>query len=141
MERDALFRMNDISQAVVAVVDDDPRILESLESLLEAAGLNARVFSLAEDFLNGDHLSLTSCLVTDVRMAGISGLDLQRRVRRERPQLPVIFVTAHHDEEVKRRALEEGAAFLFYKPFDADELLQAIKLALIKPTGGNRKVL
>jgi FixJ family two-component response regulator len=133
--------MNDISQAVVAVVDDDPRILESLESLIESVGLKARVFSFAEDFLNGDHLSSTNCLVTDIRMDGIDGLDLQRRARLERPQLPVIFVTAHHEESVERRAFAEGAAFFFYKHFDAGELVQAIKLALTKPTGHNEEAL
>src|ERR1700692_4203570 len=116
--------MNVISQPIVAVVDDDPRIRESLESLIESAGVKARAFSLAEDFLYGDFLSATSCLITDVRMPGMDGLDLQRRVRLERPELPVIFITAHHDETVEQRALAQGAAFFFRKPFDVDELLR-----------------
>ena len=96
---------------------------------------------MAEDFLNGDYLCSTSCLVTDIRMAGMDGLDLQRRARLKRPQLPVIFITAHHDERVERDALAEGAAFFFHKPFGADELLHAIKLVLTRSTGRDQKTL
>jgi FixJ family two-component response regulator len=133
--------MNVISQSIVAIVDDDPRIRESLESLIESAGVKARVFPLAEDFLYGDFLSATGCLITDVRMPGMDGLDLQRRVRLERPELPVIFITAHHDETAEQRAFAQGAAFFFHKPFDADELLRAIKLALGKPAENHDKAL
>jgi FixJ family two-component response regulator len=131
--------MNVISKPIVAVVDDDPRIRESLESLIESAGLKARVFSLAEDFLHGELLAETSCLITDVRMPKMDGLELQRRVRLERPELPVIFITAHHEERIEQRALAQGAALFVRKPFDADELLRAIKLAVSKPPGGNEK--
>jgi FixJ family two-component response regulator len=131
--------MTSITQPIVTIVDDDPRLLESLESLIQSAGLKARVFSLAEDFLSGDDLSSTSCLVTDIRMTGMNGLDLQRRARVKRPQLPVIFITAHHDEGVEQEAFEEGAAFFFYKPFDADKLLRAIKLVLTKPIDINER--
>ena len=127
--------MNAISQPIVAVVDDDPRVRESLESLLESAGVKARVFSAAEDFLHGDLFSATSCLITDVRMPGMDGLELQRRVRLERPELPVIFITAHQDEATEQRAFAQGAAFFFHKPFDASALVRAIKLALSKPAG------
>ena len=120
------------SQQIVAVVDDDPRIRESLDGLLESAGVKARVFSTAEDFLSGDLLSATSCLITDIRMPGMDGLDLQRRVGIERPGIPVILITAHHDEAAELRAFGQGAAFVFHKPFDADELLQAIKKAISK---------
>jgi FixJ family two-component response regulator len=127
------------SQATVVVVDDDPRIRESLESLIESAGLSARTFPLAEDFLLGDVLAAASCLVTDVRMPRMDGLDLQRRVRLERPELPIIFITAHHDDRVEQRAFAQGAAFFFRKPFDANELLRAIKLAMYKLPGENEK--
>jgi FixJ family two-component response regulator len=129
--------MNVISQPIVAVVDDDPRIRESLESLIESAGLKARVFSLAEDFLRGELLALTSCLITDVRMPKMDGLELQRRVRLKRPELPVIFITAHHEDRIEQRAFAQGAALFVRKPFDADELLQAIKLAVSKSHGDN----
>jgi FixJ family two-component response regulator len=124
--------MDGLAKPVVAVVDDDPRVRESLESLIESAGLTAWVFSHAEDFLRGAHLAATSCLITDVRMAGMDGLDLQRQIRLSRPELPVIFITAHHDDGVERRALAEGAAFFIRKPFDAEELLRATRTALNK---------
>jgi FixJ family two-component response regulator len=117
---------------VVVVVDDDPRVRESLESLIESSGLTARVFSHAEDFLRGGHLAATNCLITDVRMPGMDGLELQRRVRLVRPELPIIFITAHHDDQVERRALAEGAAFFIRKPFDAGDLLRATRTALSK---------
>jgi FixJ family two-component response regulator len=131
--------MTAISQPIVAVVDDDPRIRESLESLIESANLKARVFSLAEDFLRGDLLAETSCLITDVRMPKMDGLELQRRVRLERPELPVIFITAHHEDKIEQCAYAQGAAFFVRKPFDADELLRAIKLAVSKSPDNNGK--
>jgi FixJ family two-component response regulator len=129
---------NPVTKPIVAVVDDDARVRESLESLIESAGLTARVFSLAEDFLCGGQLEVTSCLITDVRMPGMNGLDLQRRVRLARPELPIIFITAHHEDEVERSAFAEGAAFFIRKPFDAEELLRATRLALSKSSRDNR---
>jgi FixJ family two-component response regulator len=129
------------SQPSVAIVDDDLRIRESLESLLESAGVKVRVFPLAEEFLSGDSLATTSCLITDIRMPGMDGLDLQRRVRLLSPELPVIFITAHHDEAAEQRAFAQGATFFFHKPFDADELLRSIKFALSKPVNNHEKVL
>jgi FixJ family two-component response regulator len=126
------------SQPLVVVVDDDPRIRESLESLVESAGMKARVFSLAQDFLHGDLLAEASCLVTDIRMPGMNGLDLQRRVRLERPELPVIFITAHYDDKLEQTAFAQGAAFFVRKPLDADELLRAIKMALCKLPGDDK---
>jgi FixJ family two-component response regulator len=131
--------MNVIPKPIVAVVDDDPRIRESLESLIESAGLRARVFSLAEDFLHGEVLAAASCLVTDVRMPKMDGLELQRRVRLERPELTVIFITAHHEDKIEQRAFAQGAALFMRKPFDADELLRAIKSAASKSPADNEK--
>ena len=127
--------MDRIAKPVIAVVDDDSRIRESLASLIESAGFTARVFSLAKDFLVGESFAGTSCLITDVRMPGMDGLDLQRCVRLERPDLPVIFITAHHDDEVERCAFAQGAAFFIRKPFDAEELLRAVKIALSEASG------
>jgi FixJ family two-component response regulator len=131
--------MNVISKPIVAIVDDDPRIRESLESLIESAGLKAWVFSLAEDYLHADLLGATSCLITDVRMPKMDGLELQRRIRLERPELPVIFISAHHEDRIEQCAFAQGAAFFVRKPFDADELLRAIKLALSKSPGHDGK--
>jgi FixJ family two-component response regulator len=128
-----------IVKPVVAVVDDDPRVRESLESLIESAGLTAQVFALGEEFLQRGHLAETDCLITDVRMPGMDGLALQRRVRLARPELPIIFITAHHDDEIERSALAEGAVCLIRKPFDAGDLLRATRVALGKASKDNRK--
>jgi FixJ family two-component response regulator len=132
--------MNATSKPIVAVVDDDPRIRESLESLIESAGFKARVFPLAEDFLSGELLAEIDCLITDVRMPKMDGLELQRLVRLKRPELPVIFITAHHEDRIERCALAQGAAFFIRKPFDAQELLRAVRLALSKSRGDNDAV-
>jgi FixJ family two-component response regulator len=118
---------------VVAAVDDDFRVRESIESLVASAGHTPLVFASAEEFLQSGAPELAICLITDVRMPGIDGLELQRRVKLQYPRLPVIFVTAHYDDEIRRRALNQGAAGFLYKPFDAADLLGAIDLALGTP--------
>jgi FixJ family two-component response regulator len=130
-----------MDKSVVAIVDDDPRVRDSLQSLIESAGFTARVFSLAEDFLRGGLLPRTSCLITDVRMPGMGGLDLQRRVRLARPELPIIFITGHHEGDVEQLAFAQGAAFFIQKPFDPRELLRATRLALGDSSGDNDKTL
>ena len=117
---------------LVAGVDDDFRIRESIESLVESAGYTALVFSSAEEFMRSGALAakICFCLITDVRMPGMDGIELQRRARLERPELPVIFISAHQDEEARQRALDGGAIAFLYKPFDAAELLGAIQDAL-----------
>jgi FixJ family two-component response regulator len=127
--------MDRIAKPVIAVVDDDSRVRESLASLIESAGFTVRVFSLANDLLKGDSLASTSCLITDVRMPGMDGLGLQRYVRLKRPDLPVIFITAHDDDEVERCAFAQGAAFFIRKPFDAEELLRAVNIVLSEASG------
>jgi FixJ family two-component response regulator len=114
----------------IAVVDDDFRILESLESLLEAAGYTAAVFLSGETFLQSNALAEASCLVTDIRMPKIDGLELQGRVKLQRPELPVIFMTAHFDDAVERRAIEAGAAGFLRKTFSGVEFLSAVRHAL-----------
>jgi FixJ family two-component response regulator len=115
---------------VVAAVDDDFRVRESIESLLASAGFTPWIFASAEEFLQSGTLASAACLITDVRMPGIDGLELQRRVRFERPELPVIFVSAHYDAEIRSRAMGQGAAAFLYKPFDAADLLGAIEQVL-----------
>ena len=118
---------------IVAAVDDDSRVRESIESLVESAGHTPVVFASAEDFLQSGAPESAICLITDVRMPGIDGLELQRRVRLKYPRLPVIFITAHYDNETRQRALSQGAAGFLYKPFDAADLLGAIEFALSMP--------
>jgi FixJ family two-component response regulator len=116
---------------VVVGVDDDFRVRESIESLVESAGYTPRVFASAEEFLKSGTLARATCLITDVRMPGMDGIELQRRIRLERPRLPVIFISAHYDEETRQRALDDGAVGFLCKPFDALDLLEAIQSALI----------
>jgi FixJ family two-component response regulator len=123
--------MADAKKHVVVGVDDDFRVRESIESLLESAGYATRVFASAEEFLQSGTLAAATCLVTDVRMREMDGIELQRRIRLEHPKLPVIFISAHHDEKTRRRAIEDGAVGFLYKPFDGMDLLEAIKVALI----------
>src|SRR5271163_1225460 len=127
--------MAGIAKHIVAAVDDDFRVRESIVSLVESAGYTPLVYSSAEEFLRSGTLAAAGCMITDVRMPGIDGLELQRRVRRERPELAVILISAHVDEETRQRALDQGAAGFLYKPFDAAELLVTIELALSESTG------
>jgi FixJ family two-component response regulator len=122
--------MTGVIRHIVVGVDDDFRVRESLESLVESAGYLPSVFSSAEEFLRSGILAGALCLITDVRMPGMDGIELQRRIRQERPELPVIFISAHCDDRARQRALEEGAVGFLYKPFDAAELLGAIQTAV-----------
>jgi FixJ family two-component response regulator len=124
--------MAGVTKHVVVGVDDDFRVRESIESLVESAGYAPRVFASAEEFLQSGILAGAICLITDVRMQGMDGIELQRRIRLERPNLPVIFITAHHDEETRKRALDDGAVEFLFKPFDAVDLLEAIQAVLTK---------
>jgi FixJ family two-component response regulator len=119
-----------VAKHIVVGVDDDFRVRESIESLVESAGYLPLVFPSAEEFLNSGAIAGAICLITDVRMPGMNGIELQRSIRRERPKLPVIFISAHHDDHTRQRALNEGAVGFLYKPFDAVELLEAIQAAV-----------
>jgi len=118
------------NQPIIAVVDDDPRVRESVEALLSSAGMRAKTFSTAEEFLKTDQMRVACCLITDVRMPGIDGWELQRIVMAEFPNLPIIFITAHQDEVARARAAELGAFAILYKPFDGEELLEIVTAAL-----------
>jgi len=115
---------------MVIVVDDDSTVRESLESLLKSAAFNPVAFSSAEDLLESGLLARASCVITDMLMPGIPGLELQRQIKREYPRLPVIMISGHRAEEMKRRALSEGASAFLYKPVDPNDLLHALSLAL-----------
>lgn len=115
---------------IVAAVDDDFRIRESIESLLESAGYAPVVFSSAEEFLQSGTLAAATCVITDVRMPGMDGIELQRRIRLESPALPVILISAHYNAEIRQTAIDEGAVGFLYKPFDATDLLKIIQSAL-----------
>lgn len=116
----------------MVAVDDDFRVRESIESLLESAGYAPALFSSAEEFLQSGMLATATCVITDVRMPGMDGIELQRRIRLERPTLPVIFISALRDVEIRQKALDEGAVEFLYKPFDAANLLVLTQAALTK---------
>ena len=115
---------------LISVVDDDDSVRESLRGLIRSVGFAAAVFASAEEFLNSDHLRNTDCLILDVRMPGMNGLELQRRLAASHMSIPVIFITAHGDEEVRSRALTGGAVDYLLKPFSEEALLNAINTAL-----------
>jgi FixJ family two-component response regulator len=117
-------------------VDDDVRIRESLEGLIESAGFAAFVFPSAEEFLESGILAEASCLITDIRMAGMNGIELQLRVRQDRPDLPLIFVSGHFNDDTRGKALAGGAFALIDKPFDGSELLATVHRAISKAPGG-----
>jgi FixJ family two-component response regulator len=122
--------MVDSTQFIVAVIDDDRRILESLESLLESVGHLARVFPSAEAFLESGGLSEADCLISDIGMPGMNGFELQRLANAERPDLPVILITGRPEERISQSAIQQGAHRLLYKPFSGQELLAAVGAAL-----------
>lgn len=116
-----------VGKKAVAVVDDDEAVLDATSSFLEALGYDARAFNSGEAFLAAMAGSDVSCLLTDVNMPGISGIELQDRVREQRPALPVIMMTALTDDALRRRALAGGARDLLRKPLVADELIRCLE--------------
>src|SRR4029434_8938910 len=108
---------------LISVVDDDDSVRESLRGLIRSVGFAAAVFASAEEFLNSDHLRNTDCLILDVRMPGMNGLELQRRLAASHMSIPVIFITAHGDEETRVRALNGGAVEYLLKTVHADTSL------------------
>ena len=117
------------SNLIVAAVDDDRRVLESIQSVLESARYGSVTFESAEAFLLSGALLIVTCVIADVRLPGMNGTDLQRRIRRERGQLPVILITAHDDDDVRRQALRDGAVAFLVKPFDGGDLLEHVARA------------
>jgi len=116
--------------ALVAIVDDDDSLRDALQGLLKATGFPAEAFSSAEEYLNSGHQQETACLITDIRMPGMSGLELQAKLNEERRRFPIIFLTAHGDEKMRMQALRAGAVEFLAKPFDADALLENVRAAL-----------
>ena len=115
---------------VVAIVDDDGSMRSALQGLLKAVGLPSRAFESAEDFLLSGHMRETACLIADIRMPGMSGLELQARLNAEQCRIPTIFITAHGDEEMRLQALRAGAVEFLPKPFDDEMLVESVRAAL-----------
>jgi FixJ family two-component response regulator len=115
---------------VVAIVDDDEFMRSALQGLLKAAGLPVRAFASAEEFLKSGQEQETGCLIADIRMPGMSGLELQAKLNAERCRIPTIFITAHGDANLRMQALRAGAAEFLTKPFDDEVLLDNVRAAL-----------
>jgi FixJ family two-component response regulator len=115
---------------VISVVDDDPSVVEAVVSLLESVGYSAAGFTSAEEFVNSAHLGRTACLVLDVRMPGMGGLELQRRLAAQVDHTPIIFITAHGGDAISAEALRQGAVAFLRKPFSQESILEAVQAAL-----------
>jgi FixJ family two-component response regulator len=115
---------------LVAIVDDDESVRSALQGLMKAVGLRAQAFTSAEEFLNSGQQHNTACLIADIRMHGMSGLDLQARLNSEHRRIPIIFITAHGDTNMRMQALRAGAVEFLAKPFSDDVLLEHVKAAL-----------
>jgi FixJ family two-component response regulator len=115
---------------LVAIVDDDESVRSALRGLMKAAGFSARAFASAEEFLNSGQQHDTGCLIADIRMPGMSGLELQGKLNSERCRIPTVFITAHGDTNMRMRALRAGAVEFLTKPFSDDVLLEHVRAAL-----------
>src|ERR1700731_778018 len=116
--------------SIVFVVDADPSVLRAIKRLVESVGLHVELFGSAAEFMNSSHPDVTCCLVTDIRLPGISGLDFQRELAKAHNETPMIFITAHGDIPMTVRAMKAGAVEFLTKPFRDQDLLDAIQVAL-----------
>ena len=119
-----------MKSSFISIVDDDESVRESVSSLVRSAGFGTEVFASAEEFLNSAHLRDTACLILDLRMPGMSGLELQRRLSDADYRIPIIFITAQRNEGDRMQALKAGAVDFLYKPFSEKTLLKAVDTAL-----------
>lgn len=118
------------SESTVFVVDDDLSVREALSSLIRSVGLHVETFASARDFLLHQRPTGATCLVLDVRMAGLSGLELQQELEKTESLIPIVFITAHGDIPMAVRAMKSGAVEFLSKPFRDEDLLNAIRLGL-----------
>ena len=116
--------------SIVFVVDDDPSVRRAIKRLVESVGLHVELFGSATEFINSSHPDVTSCLVLDIRLPGISGLDFQRELVQAKRDIPMIFITAHGDIPMTVRAMKAGAVEFLAKPFRNQDLLDAIQVGL-----------
>src|ERR1700691_857759 len=114
----------------VAIVDDDDSMRGALQGLLKSVGFSSLTFESAEAFLGSGHQRKAACLIADIRMPGMSGLELQARLNAEHCRIPTIFITAHGDEEMRFQALRAGAVEFLPKPFDDEVLIESVRAAL-----------
>jgi two-component system, LuxR family, response regulator FixJ len=124
--------MGEYDTQIVSIVDDDQSLRRSLRNLLTSVGFRVETFASAEDFLSSNQQENPGCLVLDLRMGGMNGLDLLRHLAATGSRIPVVILTAHSDDEARQRSLEAGAVAFLGKPFHPDTLLDAVRQALIR---------
>lgn len=122
---------------MISIVDDDESVREATKELVSALGYGAVTFGSAEEFLSSDQIDHTCCLITDLQMTGINGIELQTRLVSEGRRVPVIFITAFPDEKMRRRALDAGAIGFLSKPFTDDSLIQCLDRAIANYRSGS----
>ena len=115
---------------MVAVIEDDESYRFAVQRLLKSAGFSVQSFSSAEAFLDSGQQHETGCLITDIKMPGMSGLELQSKLNSDHCSIPTIFMTAHGDEKMRLQAMRGGAVKFFVKPFDGEDLLEAVRVGL-----------
>ena len=121
---------NERKGKMVAIIDDDDSYRVAVQRLLKSAGFSVQSFASAEDFLKSGRQHETGCLISDIRMPGMSGLDLQAKLNADHCPIPTIFITAHGDEDVRLQAMRGGAVRFMVKPFDCGILLESVRVAL-----------
>jgi FixJ family two-component response regulator len=117
-------------EKMVTVIEDDDSYRKAVQRLLKAAGFRVQSFASAEDFLSSGQQQATGCLIADIRMPGMSGLELQSKLNSDHCPIPTIFITAHGDEKMRLQAMRSGAVKFLMKPFDGDSLLEGVRVAL-----------
>ena len=123
---------------MISIIDDDDSVRASLQRLMRSVGFAVNVFASAEEFLDSDRLHNTDCLILDVRLPGMNGLELQRHLATSHSDIPIIFITSYEEDEVRARALNAGAVDYLLKPFNDEDLLDAIDAALKSKIDGNQ---
>ena len=122
--------VNQEKTKLVAIVDDDDLMRSALQGMLRSVGLSSQAFASAEEFLKSGQQRRTACLIADIRMPGMSGLELQAQLNAEQCRIPTIFITAHGDERMRMQALRAGAVEFLTKPFDNKALIDSVRAAL-----------
>jgi FixJ family two-component response regulator len=121
---------SDQSSRLIAIVDDDRSVQCALQDLIESEGLSALCFGSAEQFLDSGAQHTTGCLIADIRMPGMSGIELQAKLKADRCRIPIIFITAHGDAKMRIQAMRDGAVEFLTKPFDNAVLLETVHAAV-----------
>jgi FixJ family two-component response regulator len=115
---------------MISIIDDDRAVREATKGLVRSLGYDASAFASAEEFLGSDRLNDTSCLITDLQMPGLSGIDLQDRLIADGHRMPIIFITAYPEERIRVRAMKAGAICFMSKPYSDESLIGCIERAL-----------